>query len=153
MKEAAFIFIQILLATVVVSCLVSMMVMFVGGSMGNDFRSLILLQALAAAMALVVSAMAVYSFVATEGTGAGLRSIWAALPQWLVFTFFLVNSLFLFGEISFLIVGRAMGDTIEPAMHVPLLSLLLCSVAFLLLHARRHSFPGSRPAMRGRWGT
>jgi membrane protein implicated in regulation of membrane protease activity len=93
----------------------------------------------------------VYSFVAPRGLAGGFRAIWTATPQWLVFGFLVLNALFIFGEVSFLIVASAMNTPIEWTMHVPLVSLLLCSSAFVLLHARRHSYPGSSPAMHGRW--
>ncbi|MCH9694546.1 MAG: hypothetical protein K0U72_08560 [Gammaproteobacteria bacterium] len=140
------------LAMIIGSCLISLMAVFMGdGQFGTDLQGLLRLQSVFAALALLIAIACLCSFVARRSWTTGLRTIWTALPQWLVFTFLLLNSLFVFGEVAFLIATRAMGHTVMWYQHVPLVCMLSCSFAFLLLYARRNSFPGSKPALSGRW--
>ena len=139
-------------AITALSCLVTLMTVFMSsGSGGADIHGLILLQALVMLPALIVVATVIFGFVAARGWAQGLHAIWLALPQWLVFIFLLLNSLFLFGEIAFVIVMQATDEVIAWQDHVPLVAMLLCSSAFLALYARKNTYPGSEPAMAGRW--
>lgn len=141
------------MAITAVSCLVTLMAVFMGSRRagGGDLEGLILLQAMLAPPALLIVMTIVYRFVAADGWTLGLRAIWRALPQWLVFMFLLLNSLFLFGEIAFVVVMQATDNMVRWQDHVPLVAMLLCSSAYLALYARKHSYPGSQPAMSGRW--
>ena len=141
------------MAITVLSCLVTLMTVFMGSrdAGGADLEGLILLQAMLVPPAVLIVATIVYGFVAADGWSRGFRAIWQALPQWLIFVFLLLNSLFLFGEIAFVVVMQATDSVIRWQDHVPLVAMLSCSSAFLALYARKHSFPGSQPAMSGRW--
>lgn len=142
----------IVFAITALSCLVSLMAIFMGsGAGGADLHGLILLQALVTLPALLAVVTVIYSFVSAQGWAKGLHAIWLALPQWLVFIFLLLNSLFLFGEIAFVIVMQATDEIIKWQDHVPLVAMLLCSSAYLAVFAHKNSYPGSKPALAGRW--
>ena len=142
----------IALALAALSCLVSLMVVFVGGGKaGSDLQGLIWMQAAMTPVAIAVIAANLFSFIAGDGFAKGLQRLWSAIPQWLVFVFFFLNLLFAAGEIAFLIATRAAGQAIHWSNHIPLVCMLSSSLAFLTLYARAHTYPGSKPAMSGRW--
>ena len=140
------------LAIASLTCLISLMVLFVGGGKGGpDLRSLIYLQAGLVPIALSIAIVCVYGFIRPRGLAGGTRALWSAIPQWQVFIFLLLNSLVLFGEIAFVIVMRATEKIVLWYEHMPLVCMLVCSSAYLVLYARANSHPGSSPAMSGRW--
>ena len=152
MKQTFFEVSLTVLAIAIGSCLISLMAVFMGaGQGGTDLQGLMYLQAGLAPIALVIVTANVYGFVAAEGWAKGLQAMWLALPQWLVFIFLLLNSLFLFGELAFVVVMQATEEVVHWHEHIPLVTMLLCSSAYLALYARNHSYPGSEPAMSGRW--
>ena len=134
------------------SCLISLMALFMGGGQGGtDLRGLMYLQGGVSPIAFAIAASCAYGFIRTQGWSAGLRAAWRAIPQWLVFIFLILNSLVISGEAAYLIVMQATNEPVTWHQHIPLVCLLICSTAFLLLHARMNSYPGSPPAMSGRW--
>lgn len=140
------------LAIASVTCLISLMAIFVGaGQGGADLRGLIYLQTALTPIALSITITCVYGFVRSQGWTVGARALWRAIPQWQVFIFLLLNSLVLFGEVAFVIVMRATERAVLWHEHIPLVCMLICSSAYLALHARANSYPGSPPAMSGRW--
>lgn len=152
MKQTVFEMTRVALAMVSASCLISLMVLFMGGGQsGTDLNSMMYLQAALTPVALVIVAINLYSFVASDGWSKGLRAVWRAIPQWMIFVFLLLNSLVLFGEAAFVIVMAATENTVQWHQHIPLVAMFCCSLAYLLLYARQHSYPGSEPAMSGRW--
>ncbi len=142
----------ITLALISASCLVSLMAVFMGGGRaGTDLQGLVLIQAVATPLAIVVIALNLFLFITENGWSGGLQQLWSAIPQWLVFVFFFLNLLFAAGETAFLIATHAAGQTIHWSSHVPLVCMLCSSTAFLILFGRSHTYPGSKPAMSGRW--
>ena len=140
------------LALVSISCLVSLMAIFIGGGQGGtDLRGLIYLQASLIPIASGISVICVYGFIRHQGMADGLRAMWRAIPQWQVFIFLLLNSLVLSGEVAFVIVMRATEKVITWHQHIPLVCMLACSSAYVVLYARANSYPGSPAAMSGRW--
>lgn len=140
------------LAIASLTCLISMMALFMGGGQaGSDLRGLMYLQAGLTPIALSITIINVYRFVGAQGWAKGAQAMWRAIPQWLVFIFLMLNSLVLFGELAFLIVMRATDEVVLWHEHIPLVCMLVCSSAYLVLHARANSYPGSPPAMSGRW--
>ena len=134
------------------TCLISLMAVFMGGGQGGtDLRGLMILQAGLVPIALILALVNLYRFVSADGWAGGIRELWRAIPQWLAFIFLLLNSLVLFGEIAFVIVMRATDEIVPWHAHIPLMCILVCSSAYLILHARRNTYPGSPPAMSGRW--
>ncbi len=140
------------LALTSISCLISLMAIFIGGGRGgSDLRGLVYLQAGLIPVALGISTVCLYGFVHGQGLATGARAMWRAIPQWLVFIFLLLNSLVLSGEVAFVIVMRATEKIIVWQQHIPLVCMLVCSSAYLVLYARMNSYPGSPAAMSGRW--
>lgn len=140
------------LAITSMSCLISLMAIFIGGGRGGtDLRSLIYLQAGLIPVAIGISIVGVFGFVHHQGLAAGMRALWRAIPQWQVFIFLLLNSLVISGEVAFVIVMRATEQVVLWQQHIPLVCMLVCSSAYLVLYARANSYPGSPAAMSGRW--
>jgi hypothetical protein len=142
----------IVLAIASLTCLISLMALFMGGGQqGRDLSGLMFLQAGLVPLAFAIALFSAYQFVRVDGCKDGLRTFWQATPQWLVFIFLMLNSLVLFGEIAFVIVMRATDEIVHWQSHVPLVCMFVCSTAYLILHARANSYPGSPPALSGRW--
>lgn len=140
------------LGTVIVTCLVSLMVVFMGGPQGaSDFRALLSLQLAAIPFGLLAVAVSLATRGIREGFGPAVRSIWRALPTWMLLGFLVLNSLCVFGEVSLLIVAYATEATVPWQDHVPLISMLFCSIAFMIVYAHGRLNRTSEPAMSGRW--
>ena len=139
-----------ILALIATSSLISLMVLFVSGELGGpDLQGLALIQLASIPVSLAILIFVVALFVSAWGRREGLRRLWGAIPNWLVFGYVLVNSLTLVGELAMLIMHRAMQREIPAADHIPLLALLSTTTAFLALYARMQA--GKGPAMSGRW--
>ncbi len=135
---------------IALSCLLSLMVIFMGGGqVGPDLKGLMLMQAWAIPVELLVVGFVTTVFVAASGWRAGLKRLWTAMPQWLVFAFVLLNSLFVAGELAFIIVAKATREAISLSEQVPLMSLLLSSLAVLVLAA--WAYDGREQVLSGRW--
>ena len=143
-----------ILAIASVSCLISLMALFMGGGQaGTDLSGLMYLQAGITPIAFGTIIFGMYRFLSTEGWARGAVEMWRAIPQWLVFVFLLLNSLVLMGELAFIIVMQATKAIVRWHEHIPLACMFICSSAYLVLFARVNSYPGSPPAMSGRWGS
>lgn len=135
---------QIALFLIVLTCLVSIMAVFMGGGQAStDLHSMFVAQIAAIPLAIVV--------IATSLIGSNMRTLWSTLPQWLVFIVLLLNALALCGEVALIIAAR-MTDHVGPWQeHVPLACTITCSIAFLLLYARTHPNTENKTALTGRW--
>jgi len=132
--------------------LISLMALFVGGGQaGTDLRALMILEIGLTPIALIIVVVNLYWFQKLNGWSAGMRTLWRATPQWLVFIFFLLNSLVAFGEIAFVVVVMATDGTVLWHEHAPLICMLMSTAAYITIHARLHTYPGSLPALAGRW--
>ncbi|HNP35231.1 MAG TPA: hypothetical protein PKK10_05215 [Woeseiaceae bacterium] len=141
-----------ILAIMSLTCLISMMVLFLGGGQeGTDLLMLMYLQAGITPIALGIAVVGIYRFVAGHSWAEGARAMWRAIPQWQVFIFLLLNSLVFFGELAFVMVMRATEVVVPWNAHIPLVCIFVCSSAYLVLYASANSYPGSPPAMSGRW--
>ncbi len=141
-----------ILAFVVLSSLVTMMIVFTGGSLeGADVRGLLLTQLAAVPICLGILAFEVNSFVRLNGWGNGFRLLWQKIPAWLVLAFVLVNSLVLVGELSVLLLDYLMQGSPAWTDHVPLLAMLSSSSAFSVLYAKTAQLYGSGVKSLGRW--
>lgn len=121
-------------AVLTASSLISMMGVFMG-STSPDLRALLFVQAVAAALAVVIIAASIGVFVTGFGLAQGLRELWSRLPAWLIFMFVSVNSLVLAGELSYLLI-HILTDRLTPWIHhVPLAAGLFGSLAFCLVYA------------------
>lgn len=122
-----------------------------GSQTGVDVQGLILIQATMIPAALVTTAVVLGALVAKNGWSSGMQKVWASIPQWMLFIFFLLNSLVVAGEVAFLIVTQANQEAIHWSSHIPLLCMLSCSLAFMLLYAISHLRTDGSEAMSGRW--
>ena len=142
----------VVLAIVVGSCLVSMMVLFMGGGVdGSEVKPLLQLQLASVPVGLMIVGYCVAGVVGGAGWRAGLHQLWTAMPQWLVFIFLLLNAVAVSGVAANVIVVHGTQDTVGMLEYAPLLSTLTCSPAYLLLDARLRSKRGDKPALAGRW--
>lgn len=141
-----------LLGAMILSCLVTLMIAFTGGSFaGADLSGLLLLQIAAIPASLLVVAMEIAAFVRTNGWRNGLAMLWDRIPAWLVLAIVLLNSLVLIGELSVLLLRHLMDEPISLIEQVPLLALLSGSAAFALLYAKAARMYGSGTVRVGRW--
>lgn len=141
-----------ILAIVVGSCLVSLMVLFMGGGVdGSEVKPLLQLQLASVPAAVVLAVYCFAGFVLGDGWRKGLLRLWIAMPQWLVFIFLLLNAVAMSGVIANAIVAGATTDSVSLIEYAPLLGVLTCSSAYLMLDARRRAKRGDEPALAGRW--
>ena len=141
-----------ILAFVVLSSLVTMMIVFTGGSLeGADVRGLLLTQLAAVPVGLGILALELSSFVRLNGWRDGVRLLWQKIPAWLVLAFVLVNSLVLVGELSVLLLDYLMQGSPAWTDHVPLLAMLSSSAAFSVLYAKTAQLYGNGVKSLGRW--
>tara|TARA_R110002096_G_scaffold124052_4_gene268301 strand:- start:423 stop:887 length:465 start_codon:yes stop_codon:yes gene_type:complete len=145
-------FILIVLALIVVSCLLSTMVTFMGGHRGGADMSALLLMQLASIPVSVFLIAAGLFYIRRDGNWeSAFRSLWNTLPQWLLFMFFFLNSLVVIGEIALYIASQVSGWERSWLAHIPLASMLATSAAFLTLYAAQHFDNADHRALSGRW--
>lgn len=142
----------VILAIVVGSCLVSMMVLFMGGGVdGAQVGPLLQLQLASVPVAVIIVVYCVTGVARDRGWRDGFRDLWTAMPQWLVFIFLLLNAVAVSGLVANMIVVSGTADTVGVLEYAPLFSTLTCSLAYLLLDASLRSKRGGKPALAGRW--
>ena len=135
---------MILLAMVVGSCLISTMALFMGGGqVGADLRELMLLQLISIPVAIAATVVAVSSYK--------VKRLYAAVPQWMAFGFFLLLLLVGSGEVAFTIVSRAAEVEVAWTAHAPLLSMFFCSLAICALYCYVGLKAGRPNPTSGRW--
>ena len=133
-------------------CLLTMMIVFTGGSFtGTDLSTLLWLQAAAIPFAVAVVAVEVAAFVRLNGWRTGLLMLWQKIPAWLVLALLLLNSLVFLGEFSVLLLNYLTGEASPWSDHVPLLSLLACSMAFAILYGKTAQLYWNGITRLGRW--
>lgn len=142
---------QIGLALIALSCLLSIMVTFMGGQRGGaDLTALMFLQL---ATIPVSVCLIVAGFVAVASNGGvqnALQSLWRSIPQWLLFVFFFLNSLFVIGEVALIIASRMTATPLAWQAHIPLACMLTSSIALLVLYGADRNGSGDH-ALSGRW--
>ncbi len=137
-------------SAITLSCLLSLMVIFMGGGQaGPDLHGLMLVQTWAIPFGILVIGFVTAVFVTASGVRGGLKRLWHAMPQWLVFAFMLVNSLFIAGELAVMIASQALREPVSLGEQVPLICLFVSSLTVLALAA--WSGDGQERAFAGRW--
>lgn len=145
-------YLAVLLAGVVLSCLVSIMALFMGGGQGTvDLFGLLAIQTASIPAAVLAMLLALYLTRLAGHTPLTVQRIYAAVPQWLVFIVLILAMLVCFGEVAFVVVERATGTPLAWRAHVPLLGMLICSLAVAVLYACIGLMSGRPQAMSGRW--
>jgi hypothetical protein len=133
-------------------CLLTMMIVFTGGSFsGADLSGLLLAQAAMIPIALGVIVLEVSAFVRLNGWRTGIRLLWQKIPAWLVLVLLLLNSLVFLGELSVLLLNRLTGVASPWTEHVPLISLLACSLAFAIVYGKAAQLYWNGITRLGRW--
>ena len=140
-----------MLAIVILSCLVSIMTLFIGGSLsGSDPGMLMQLQSLSVLVGIVVSLWT----IASVGRGTlieRLKKLYAAMPQWLVFGAVVLNLLVASGETALITVAISTDQKVSWIDHVALVSMLVSSLAFCFLYGQSQRLSGRHHAFSGRW--
>ena len=135
---------MIFLAMVVPTTLVSIMTLFMGwGQSGRDLHELLILQALSIPLAILATVFALFAYDA--------KQLYAATPQWMVFAVFVLLLLAGSGEVAYMIVSGRTEIEIGWSEHVPLLSLIFCSVAICSIYAYNGLKSGRPNPRSGRW--
>lgn len=143
---------NVVLALVAASCLLSIMVTFMGGHRGGaDMTALLMLQLVSIPASIVLIIAGVLYIRRGSDWKTAMQSLWGSLPQWLLFVFFFLNSLVVIGEIALYIASRVSGSERLWLEHIPLGSMLCASAAFLTLYAVQHFDQADHRALSGRW--
>ena len=79
------------------------------------------------------------------------KTLYTAVPQWLLFGFLMLNLLVGTGEVALLAVAGTMSEKIVWTAHAPLASMFTCSLAICVLYARIGILEGRPVAFSGRW--
>lgn len=140
------------LACIILSCLMSIMALFIsGGQNGSDLQMLMQTQILAIPLGAIIT---VWTIVSVGGGTFGyrLKKLYAATPQWLVFSAAMLNLLVAFGEIALITVSIVSDEKILWTDHVALVSMMMSSLAFCLLYGHGQLMSGQTHALSGRWG-
>ena len=142
----------IVFGVMIPGCLLTMMIVFTGGSFtGTDLTGLLWLQAMTIPLAIAVIGLEVAAFVRLNGWATGLVMLWQKIPAWLVLALLLLNSLVFLGEFSVLLLDYLTGESSPWSEHIPLLSLLACSVAFAILYGKTAQLYWNGITRLGRW--
>lgn len=142
----------IIMMMVIMSCLISTMIVFLGGGhQGTDMHSLMLIQIASVPTAFLAMLGSVFLCSSGDQNTKIIRRLYAAVPQWMVFGFLLLISLVVAGEVALLIVSRMTEQIVPWTSHAPLMSMLMCSLAVCVLYACTGLLSGRPPALSGRW--
>lgn len=140
-----------LLAMLVLTSLVSLMAVFMGGGQsGADLGTLKTIQLWSIPVTLLITLNVLLSYPKTRTRRA--RELWDDVPQWLVFIFMLLNSLSIAGVVALYIAMRAFETSVSWEQHIPLVCLFCASLAFCAIYARTFHRDGAAPPLAGRWG-
>lgn len=150
--ENVLIYLAVILSAVIMSCLVSTMVIFIGGGQaGVDLFGLMTIQIASVPAALISALLGIQICRTASQEPLTIGRLYHAVPQWLVFICLILFLLVCFGEIAFLIVSRTTNIVVGWAAHAPLISMLACSVAVCILYGCVGLLRGKPPALSGRW--
>ena len=143
---------QALLATMILTSLISIMHAFMGGSRHHpDFLQLHAYQFFGIGLSIAVLMYSLVYFSRTSSLSTGVGAAWQHMPGWLIFCVFMLNLLALCGELTYLLLSDATELMTEWINHVALICLGASSIAFLFLYAVSHAHSGGKPFSKGRW--
>lgn len=138
-------------ACVIATCLVSTMVLFMGGGQqGADLEVLMHLQAAFVPLGLATVAFLILA-VRGDSPAGRVKKIYAATPQWLIFGTIVLNLVVISGELALIVVSRAIDGEIAWTSHVPLISMMTSSFAFCALTGQNRLLSGHTQSLSGRW--
>ncbi len=141
-----------LLTLLVISCLLSTMHAFMGGSRSDvDFATLNTLQRYGIGFSILLILLSTLVFATFRGVRPGLKVAWQHIPGWLLFASGMLIFLALMGELSyFLMRDSSLLDT-EWINHAALLCMIASSVAACFVYAVIHAASGAAPYLKERW--
>jgi len=139
------------LGAAMLSCQMTMMYVFVGGSGGSDAQALMVMQAWLAPVALLVFAAEFLRRAAKTGWKNTLGEMWHAMPAWVVLALVILNSLVFIGELAFFLRMQLSGQPPAWFEHAPLACVATCSLAFVVLFRKSTLAQTSSGTAVGRW--
>ncbi len=145
-------YLTIVLAAVVVSCLVSIMALFMGGGQASvDLLALMAIQIASIPASIVLTLLGLHICRIFTVGPLTVKRVYDAVPQWLLFIFMMLLLLVCSGEVAFLVVAGTTDIVVEWTAHAPLISMLTCSAAVCVLHGCAGLLAGRTLALSGRW--
>ncbi len=151
MQKALINGVLIMLIIVILSCLVSIMVLFIGGNLtGPDLGTLVQIQSLSVPAGIAVIIWTLAS-VGRGTLGERIKTLYAAMPQWLIFSAVVLNLLVASGELALITVAISTDQEVSWIDHVALVSMLASSLAFCFLYGHSQRLSGRHHAFSGRW--
>ncbi|MEM8685111.1 MAG: hypothetical protein AAGA33_09150 [Pseudomonadota bacterium] len=150
--NAALIVLLGLLALLVVTCLLSTMHSFMGGSRTDvDFVALNTLQRYGIGFSMLLIVLSVLVFATFRGVRPGLSVAWQHVPGWLLFASGMLIFLALVGELSYFLMRDSALLATEWINHAALLCMMSSSVAACFVYAVIHAASGAAPYLKERW--
>lgn len=147
-----FVVVHAILATMVLTSLVSVMHAFMGGSSQNpDFLQLRSYQVFGIGLSVAVLLYSLVFFSKNGSLSGGLGAAWRHMPGWLIFPAIILILLVLVGELSYLLLRNATELMTEWINHVALICLGTSSIAFVFMFAVSHAYSGGEPFSKARW--
>ncbi|MEN7342589.1 MAG: hypothetical protein AAAFM81_06570 [Pseudomonadota bacterium] len=141
-----------LMAFAVMSCQVTMMVVFISGVESSpDIAIWLDFQLAMIAVATGVLVWCLRSLLRRERFVTGLRSWWRALPQWMLLAFCILFLMMALGELSFVLLYGLTGEADPWREHVPLICMTMCGLAFMALYCEWRAHKGLTADVSGRW--
>ena len=139
------------LGATMLSCQLTMMYLFIGGNNGGDAQALLVIQVWVAAIAILVFLVEAVRRIAVYGLSDSLRTMWHAMPAWVVLALIVLNSLVIIGELSLYLRQKISGQVPLWFEHAPLLCVLACSLTFIALFSQSSLARSDSEAAVGRW--
>ncbi len=147
-----FILIYSALGLLIVSCLLSAMHAFMGGTRDQaDFSDLHALQSYGIGFAGFLCVLAVTLLGTFRGVAGGLRLAWEHVPGWMVFGAAMLVFLALMGELSYFLLRNSTLTDGEWVNHVALACLITSSLAVCLVYSVQHASSGRPGFSKERW--
>ncbi|MEL7297873.1 MAG: hypothetical protein AAGJ86_09425 [Pseudomonadota bacterium] len=141
-----------LLGFCVLTCQVTMMVVFMAGVEAvPDMAPWLDFQLVTSIFAIGVVAYNLYRLRERSAWRAGLSAWWRATPQWMLLAFVILALVMLVGELSFLLLFGITGRADPWREHIPLIAMVVCSVAFVVVYAEWRAGRGAVANVSGRW--
>ncbi len=145
-------YLAIVLVCIIASCLVSAMVLFMGGGQASpDLIMLTIIQIGSVPAAIVAAAIGIVACGRHSEESMTVRQLYAAVPHWLVFSCVIVIALAGLGQVALVVVSMMTDLAIEWTAHAPFVAMIACAVAVCVLYACIGILSGRRVAASGRW--
>ncbi|MGI9330106.1 MAG: hypothetical protein ACR2QB_05265 [Gammaproteobacteria bacterium] len=139
------------IAVLILSCLVSMMISFMGGKhTSGDGQLLLGVQRAGSVVCLLMAGFA-FSVFLRDGFDGAFARLWQHIPGWLLFACLILNLLALSGVGAYWLVASVLDPDSDSVNYVSLLCLSSASLAYLAVSAAAHFLAGKPPFDKSRW--